>query len=375
MQDVNTMSLDRFQADILATKAQYERSDAIPRGMGMGWTPSFLSTCYPRASRSLIASFVKDIRKLSIGLVLALYVTFGHENFVKGPANIFAQALADLRLDVLLTLIAMTYGWLGDLFVLLRYPEQLQGASREINAQLETASYRKIKDWRITLLQYLLQQNRSITGGDKVATGASECKQYCDKPLLTDLPLMMRIDPLALVHGLRELVTVVYGPVMSFVFPDVQVKSYRNSVLYVNLVSVVDCSVLNWVEQKELRGLASDDRLFGNIAEPGWLLMDFSNNFKCRMGSEDLSHVQFNPKLWNLRPVAKDSGEAMRVPLWPEAYAHVKENQQAWLSGSRPLPDQCPRCPPIRRMLLGVTSPVIASRIAAARDAEEKMRK
>ena len=29
MHDVNTMSLDRFQADILATRAQYERSDAI----------------------------------------------------------------------------------------------------------------------------------------------------------------------------------------------------------------------------------------------------------------------------------------------------------------------------------------------------------
>ena len=60
------------------------------------------------------------------------------------------------------------------------------------------------------------------------------------------------------------------------------------------------------------------------------------------MGGEDLSHVQFNPKLWNLRPVVKDSGEAMRVPLWPEAYAHVKENQQVWLSGTRPLPDHCP---------------------------------
>ena len=323
------MSLDKFQADILATRAQYERSDAILGGMGVGWTRSFLSTSYPRASRNLIASFVKDIRKLSIGLVLALYATFGHENFVKGPANLFTQALADLRLDGLLTLIAMTYGRLGDLLVLLRYPEQLQGASREFNAQLETASFRKMKDWRILLLQYLLQQNRIFTGEDKVTTGASECKQYCGMPLLTDLAMMMRIDPLALVDGLREFVTVVYGPVVSIVFPYVQVKAYRNSVLYVNLVSVVDCSVLNWVDQKELRGLASDYRLFGRIAEPGLMLMDFNNNFQCRMGREDLSHVQFNPKLWNLRPVVKNSGEAMEVPLWPEAYAHVKENHQA----------------------------------------------
>ena len=171
----------------------------------------------------------------------------------------------------------------------------------------------------------------------------------------------------------KEFVTVVYGPVMSFAFPDVQVKAYRNSVLYVNLVSVVDCSVLNWVEQREPRGLASDDRLFGRIAEPGWMLMDFNNHFKCRVGREDLSHIQFNPKLWSLRPVVKDSGAAMRVPLLPEAYAHAKEHQQAWLSGSRPLPGQCPRHPPIRRMLLGVTSPVIAPRIGAARDAEKRM--
>ena len=141
-------------------------------------------------------------------------------------------------------------------------------AGSESRIQLETASYRKMKDWRIFLFHYLLQQNWSITGEDKVARGACECKQYCVMALLTDLAVMMRIDPLALIHGLREFVTVVYGPVMSFVFPDVHLKAYRNSVLYVNLVSVVDCFVLSWVEQKELRGLASDESLFGKIAEP-----------------------------------------------------------------------------------------------------------
>ena len=202
MQDVNTMSLDRFQADISATKAQYERSDDILGETGVGWTPSFLSMFYPRASRNLIA----NIRKLSIGLVLALYVTFGHENFVKGPANLFTHALANLRLDGILTLIARTYGQLGDFFVLLRYPEQLQGASREFNAQLEIASHRKIKDCMI--LQYYSTCYST--------SGVSECKQYCGTPLLIDLAVMMRIDPLALVHGLREFATLVYGPVMSY---------------------------------------------------------------------------------------------------------------------------------------------------------------
>ena len=36
MQDVNMMSLNKFQADVLATRAQYGRSDAIFGGMGVG---------------------------------------------------------------------------------------------------------------------------------------------------------------------------------------------------------------------------------------------------------------------------------------------------------------------------------------------------
>ena len=51
-----------------------------------------------------------------------------------------------------------------------------------------------------------------------------------------------------------------------------------------------------------------------------------------------------------------------------------KRTSKRGFPGSRPLPDQCPRYPPIRRML-GVTSPAIAPRIGAARDAEETMLK
>ena len=98
---------------------------------------------------------------------------------------------------------------------------------------------------------------------------------------------------------------------MSYVFAVVQVKAYRNSLWYVKLVSVVDCSVLKWVEQKRLGGLAIDDRLFGKVAKAGWFLMDFNNIFKCRMCDEDLSHIQF--RLWKIRPVVKDTGEAKRT--------------------------------------------------------------
>ena len=41
--------------------------------------------------------------------------------------------------------------------------------------------------------------------------------------------------------------------------------------------------------------------------------------------------------------------------------------------GTDPLPDRCPLYPLIRWMLLGVTSPVLAPRIGAAQDSEERM--
>ena len=90
--------------------------------------------------------------------------------------------------------------------------------------------------------------------------------------------------------------------------------AYRHSFLYVNIVSVVDCSKLNWVEQKELRGLASEDLLFGRIAEPCWVLMDLNNSFKCRMVGENFSNVQINPKLWILRPIIRDTKDAVKIP-------------------------------------------------------------
>ena len=139
---------------------------------------------------------------MSIGIVLALDVTFGHENFVNGPVIFFTQALSDVRLEGLLILITMTYGRPVDLFHLLRYPEQLQGSNPELNSLLKIASYRKMKDWRTLLIQYILQQNRSLTGDDKTLAEANDYKKCGGMPLLTDLAVMIGIDPLALVSEL-----------------------------------------------------------------------------------------------------------------------------------------------------------------------------
>ena len=68
-------------------------------------------------------------------------------------------------------------------------------------------------------------------------------------PLLTDLCLAMRTDPLALIRETTEFVATIYGPAVTFAFSDVKMQAYRRSVLHLDLSSAVDGSILNCCKQ------------------------------------------------------------------------------------------------------------------------------
>ena len=99
-----------------------------------------LSTSYHDGSRQVIASFERDISKLSFDLVQALYAAIVHDSFVKGSIILFRDGIENLRLNGLWTLIAMTCGLLVDWFILLKYPEPFLGPKQDLYAQLETPS-------------------------------------------------------------------------------------------------------------------------------------------------------------------------------------------------------------------------------------------
>ena len=111
---------------------------------------------YPSLSRYLTKEFLQVVVEVSIVKLLALFVTFGVENFRKGPAILLTEGVQNLRLDGLLTLIAITHGNLGGLMNLTRYPEQMRENARKFNVKRSTDSWNKIRDFRQTLIQYLL---------------------------------------------------------------------------------------------------------------------------------------------------------------------------------------------------------------------------
>ena len=76
------------------------------------------------------------------------------------------------------------------------------------------------------LLQYPLKQNRCLIEEDKPFVDKYGLEKIGSVPFLSDLELVMGIDPLAVTFALRELFTMV-----AYVFPNSQMKACRNSVL------------------------------------------------------------------------------------------------------------------------------------------------
>ena len=93
---------------------------------------------------------------------------------------------------------------------LTRCPEQMREGVRNLPMKKAMDSWNKIRDLRHTLIQYLLQQNRFRTGEDETIEREEDVRRHVGgMPLLTDLSLPMRTDPLALVRGATEFVTVI----------------------------------------------------------------------------------------------------------------------------------------------------------------------
>ena len=74
-------------------------------------------------------------------------------------------------------------------------------------------------------VEYLLMQNRHLTVQEKIPKTKKEMREMNgDMPLLTDLCVVMRSDPLGMIRGRAEVVTCIYGPAVTYAFPDALVS-------------------------------------------------------------------------------------------------------------------------------------------------------
>ena len=119
------ITLETFWTQEVKGQEGFERTDSMLEALGAGWTASFLAKVYPKVSHYLIKEILQAV-EVSVVELLALFVTFGAESFVKGPAMLLTEGIQNLRLDGLLTLIAITHGNLGGQMKMTRCPEQMK---------------------------------------------------------------------------------------------------------------------------------------------------------------------------------------------------------------------------------------------------------
>ena len=348
----------------LKTRRDYE----ILKFLSPCWEKEFLAGIFGTTA-TIFGAFVQEILGMPISLLLALYLVYPRYLFNMGPAYMFSRGVETLRVDGYLALVLLTHGELVSFHRLMEYGEPL--SMGRVHTSIETSSYKCAAGLKTLLVQYLMMQNRHMTGEDENPTSREEWKKTNrGMPLLTDLCLAMRSDPMGIIRGLEEVVTCIYGPAVTYPFPDPLVTTYRHSVTHLSLISILDGTALNWCQQEVLRGRMSNTVLFGKVKDAELIVYNFRGQMQCRMGGKREGPIEMYPKFWNLNPLTADGREILRIPAWKECFALVKRELETIME-KEILPATMPEFPIVRRMTLGMNSPLVVPSIMARMTTEE----
>ena len=240
----NEVTIGGFWREHAWGELKTRRDHEILEFLSPCWGKEFLTEVYS-AKETIFKAFIQEVLNMPISLLLALYLVYPRYLFNMGPAYMFSRGVDALRIDGYLTLVLLTHGELASFHRLMRYGEPL--SMGRTHSSIETYSYKCAAGLRTLLVQYLLMQNRHMTGEEKSPKTREEWRKVNGgMPLLTDLCLVMRSDPMGIIRGLGEVVTCIYGPAITFAFPDPLVAAYRYSVTHVSLISVLYGTTLNW---------------------------------------------------------------------------------------------------------------------------------
>ena len=227
------------------------------------------------------------------------------------------------------------------------------------HSSFDTNSYKSAAGLKTLLVEYLLMQNRYMTGEEKNPKTREEWRKVNGGMLLlTDLCLTMRSDPMGIIRGLEEVATCIYGPAVTYAFPDPLVTAYRDSVTQLSLISVLDGTALNWCQQEVLSAQMSGTVLFGRVKDPELMVFNFRGQLQGRMGGKREGPIETYPKFWNLNPRTASGQEILRIPLWKKSFELVKRELEAILE-KEILPTSIPEFPSVRRMTLGMNSSLV----------------
>ena len=282
----------------------------------------------------------------------------------------FSRGVETLRIDGYLVLVLLTHGELVSFHRLMEYGEPL--SMGKTHSSIDTHSYKCAAGLKTLLVEYLLMQNRHMTGEEKNPKTREEWREANGGiPLLTDLCVAMRSDPVGMIRALEEVLTCIYGPAVTYAFSDPLVAAYRHSVVHVSLISVLNGTALNWCQQEVLRARMSNTVLFGKVKDHELVVFYFRGQLQCRMGGKHEGPIETYPKFWNLNTLTANGQEILRIPAWKKSFELVNKELEATLE-KEVLPATIPEFPTVRRMTLGLKSPLVVPSLFARATMEKQ---
>ena len=206
----NEVTIGGFWREHARGELRTRRDHEILEFLSPCWGKEFMAGVFS-AKETIFGAFIQEILNMPISLLLALYLVYPRYLFHMGPAYMFSRGVDTLRIDGYLALVLPTHGELMSFHRLVKYGEPLSMGGT--HSSIDTYSYKCAAGLKTLLVQYLLMQNRHLTGEEKSPKTRDEWRKVNGgMPLLTDLCLAMRSDPMGIIRGLEEVVTCIYGP-------------------------------------------------------------------------------------------------------------------------------------------------------------------
>ena len=183
--EANEVTIGGFWREHARGELRTRRDHEIREFLSPCWGKDFLARVYS-AKEIIFKAFIQEILNMPISLLLALYLVYPRYLFNMGPAYMFSRGVDTLRIDGYLTLVLLTHGELVSFHRLMKHGEPL--SMGRTHSSIDTYSYKCAAGLRTLLIQYLLMQNRHLTGEEKSPKTREEWRRVNGgMPLLTDL--------------------------------------------------------------------------------------------------------------------------------------------------------------------------------------------
>ena len=170
----NEVTIGGFWREHAKGELRTRRDHEILKFLSPCWEKEFMAGMFGTTA-TIFGAFVQEILGMPISLLLALYLVYPRYLFNMGPAYMFSRGVETLRVDGYLALLLLTHGELVSFHRLMEYGEPL--SMGRVHSSIETYSYKCAAGLKTLLVQYLMMQNRHMTGEDENPTSKEEWKK------------------------------------------------------------------------------------------------------------------------------------------------------------------------------------------------------